>query len=56
VFPLLKVTELEPTREPEPEALEPDEPVENLPEVEDPDEGKSDGDIRDEINGQLTLF
>jgi topoisomerase-4 subunit A len=56
VFPLLKVTELEPTRKPEPEALEPDEPVEELPEVEDPDEGKSDGDIRDEINGQLTLF
>ncbi len=56
VFPLLKVTELEPTREPKPEALEPDEPVEELPEVENPDEGKSDGDIRDEINGQLTLF
>ena len=55
-FPLGSVVELEPTRFPEPEQTESeggDEPVE---EVVDPDAGKSDSDIRDEITGQLKLF
>ncbi len=53
-FALAKVKELEPVRVPEPEVEE--EPVEEIEEVIDPDEGKSDGDIRDEITGQLKLF
>ena len=53
-YALAKVKELEPTRVPEPEAEE--EPEEEFEEVIDPDEGKSDGDIRDEITGQLKLF
>jgi len=54
-FPLGGVTELEPVRFPVPD--EPDEDEgEELPEVIDPDEGKSDSDIRDEITGQLKLF
>ena len=53
-FPLGSVVELEPLRFPEPEPETPN--SETLEEVIDPDEGKSDGDIRDEINGQLKLF
>ena len=54
-FSLDQVRELEPTRFPNPE--EEEEAVdEELEEVKDPDEGKSDGDIRDEITGQLKLF
>jgi len=53
-YPLASVTELEPTRLPEPEPE--DDGGENIPEVVDPDEGKSDSDIRDEITGQLKLF
>ena len=54
-YALNQVTELEPTRFPEPETEEEDSSDE-LEEVIDPDEGKSDGDIRDEITGQLKLF
>ena len=53
-FALDQVKELEPTRFPEPETEE--EVEEELEEVIDPDEGKSDGDIRDELTGQLKLF
>ncbi|MBR3619198.1 MAG: DNA gyrase/topoisomerase IV subunit A [Bacteroidaceae bacterium] len=53
-YALDQVTELEPTRFPEEEGEE--EPVEEIEEVADPDEGKSDSDIRDEITGQLKLF
>ncbi|MBQ9363558.1 MAG: DNA gyrase/topoisomerase IV subunit A [Bacteroidaceae bacterium] len=53
-FPLDRVVELEPVRFPEPEEEEPEE--ETIDEVIDPDEGKSDNDIRDEITGQLKLF
>jgi len=55
-FALETVTELEPTRFPEPDQIEEDSANEDLPEVEDPDEGKSDQDIRDELTGQLKLF
>ena len=57
-YALDQVTELEPTRFPEPEAEEDEEAgaEDELDEVIDPDEGKSDGDIRDEITGQLKLF
>ena len=53
-YALDKVKELEPVRVPEPEVEE--EPQEEIEEVIDPDEGKSDDDIRDEITGQLKLF
>ncbi|MBR1668087.1 MAG: DNA gyrase/topoisomerase IV subunit A [Bacteroidaceae bacterium] len=54
-YALDQVTELEPTRFPEPE-MEEDTTEDEVEEVIDPDEGKSDGDIRDEITGQLKLF
>ena len=54
-FALDQVKELEPTRFPEPDTDEED-TEEELEEVIDPDEGKSDGDIRDELTGQLKLF
>ncbi len=53
-YALDKVKELEPVRVPEPEVEE--EPQEEIEEVIDLDEGKSDDDIRDEITGQLKLF
>ena len=56
VFPLGNVTELEPLRQPEPEMLEPADEEEEPEEIIDPDEGKSDSDIRDELTGQLKLF
>ena len=55
-FPLGSVVELEPVRFPSTEEEATDEAEEELPDVEDPDEGKSDNDIRDEITGQLKLF
>ena len=54
-FALDQVKELEPTRFPGSEEDE-DAVTETIEEVEDPDEGKSDGDIRDELTGQLKLF
>ena len=54
-YALDQVKELEPTRFPDPET-EVEEVEEELDEVVDPDEGKSDDDIRDEITGQLKLF
>ena len=54
-YALDQVKELEPTRFPEPET-EQDDGEEEVEEGIDPDEGKSDGDIRDEITGQLKLF
>ena len=55
-FALDQVNELEPTRFPDPEEDTSNNNEEELPEVVDPDEGKSDSDIRDEITGQLKLF
>jgi len=55
-FPLGSVVELEPVRFPSTEEEATDEAEEELLDVEDPDEGKSDNDIRDEITGQLKLF
>lgn len=55
-YALDTVTELEPTRFPEPDAEEEEDVAEETEEVVDPDEGKSDADIRDEITGQLKLF
>ncbi len=54
-YALDQVKELEPVRFPEPET-ENEVEEEEVEEVIDPDEGKSDGDIRDEITGQLKLF
>ncbi len=54
-YALDQVKELEPVRFPEPET-ENEVEEEEVEEVVDPDEGKSDGDIRDEITGQLKLF
>ena len=55
-FALDQVTELEPTRFPDPEDNQSEGNEEEFPEVVDPDEGKSDSDIRDEMTGQLKLF
>lgn len=52
VLPILSVTELEPTRLPEPEETPDDTDSQDVVEVEE----KSDSDIRDEITGQLRLF
>ncbi len=49
------INELEPTRQPEPES-EPTEEPEEEPEILDPDHGKSEGDILDELTGQMKLF
>ena len=54
-YALDQVKELEPVRFLEPET-ENEVEEEEMEEVIDPDEGKSDGDIRDEITGQLKLF
>ncbi|NDV57323.1 DNA gyrase/topoisomerase IV subunit A [Bacteroides sp. 519] len=54
-FAVSTINEIEPLRTPEPkEENEPNEPDE--PEILDPDSGKSDGDIIDEITGQMKLF
>ena len=54
-FTMETVNELEPTRQPEvPEETE--EQNEEEPEILDPDHGKSEDDIRDEITGQMKLF
>ena len=55
-YALDTVTELEPTRFPEHNTEEEEDIAEETEEVIDPDEGKSDTDIRDEITGQLKLF
>ena len=49
------INELEPTRFPEPEQ-EPQEEASEEPENLDPDSDKSEGDIIDEITGQMKLF
>ena len=49
------INELEPTRFPEP-SQEQQEVPEEEPENLDPDSGKSEGDIIDEITGQMKLF
>ena len=49
------INELEPTRFPEPSQEQQEVPEED-PENLDPDSGKSEGDIIDEITGQMKLF
>ena len=49
------INELEPTRFPEPEQEQQERPEEE-PENLDPDSDKSEGDIIDEITGQMKLF
>lgn len=57
-LPLGTVTELEPLRQPDPDQMNDDQTdkEQQLPEVVDPDDGKSESDIRDELTGQLKLF
>ena len=57
-FSLAEVKELEPTRFPsEEEEGDDEDPDDSRPiDVADPDEGKSDSEVRDEITGQLRLF
>ena len=52
------INELEPTRFPEPTNEQPEQPEqpEEEPENLDPDSDKSEGDIIDEITGQMKLF
>ncbi|MCD8032334.1 MAG: DNA gyrase/topoisomerase IV subunit A [Bacteroides sp.] len=54
-YTIQTVNELEPTRFPEENTQEEDTPEEE-PEILDPDHGKSEGDIIDEITGQMKLF
>jgi len=54
-YTIQTVNELEPTRFPEANTQEEDIPQEE-PEILDPDHGKSEGDIIDEITGQMKLF
>jgi topoisomerase-4 subunit A len=55
-FEVAEILELEPTRYPtEEELAKPEEPEEE-PVNEDPDAGKSEGDILDELTGQMKLF
>ena len=55
-FEVAEILELEPTRYPtEEEMAKPEEPEEE-PVNEDPDAGKSEGDILDELTGQMKLF
>lgn len=49
------VNELEPTRQPE-VSQDTEDQEEEEPEILDPDHGKSEDDIRDEITGQMKLF
>lgn len=57
-YALDQVKELQPTRFPDPEEENEEDSFDEgeQEEIVDPDEGKSDEDIRDEINGQLKLF
>ena len=50
------INELEPTRFPDPPAPDKAEENEEEPEILDPDHGKSEGDILDEMTGQMKLF
>ncbi|MDR0745154.1 MAG: DNA gyrase/topoisomerase IV subunit A [Mediterranea sp.] len=54
-FEAAAINELEPVRFPEPEETN-NEPEEEEPEILDPDNGKSENDIVDEITGQMKLF
>lgn len=54
-FTVKTINELEPTRFPEPPQTNEAETADE-PEILDPDHGKSDDDIRDEITGQMKLF
>ena len=53
-FAVEQISELEPVRFPEEAEAVEEEPEE--PQIEDPDQGKSDSDIIDEITGQMKLF
>ena len=53
-FTIETINELEPTRQPE--TSQPEEKNNEEPEILDPDHGKSEGDIVDEITGQMQLF
>ena len=50
------INELEPTRFPDPPAPDKTEENEEEPEILDPDHGKSEGDLLDEMTGQMKLF
>ena len=54
-FTMETVNELEPTRQPE-VSQDTEDQEEEEPEILDPDHGKSEDDIRDEITGQMKLF
>ncbi len=56
-FTLETVNELEPTRQPElPKVMNEEEEEEDETEILDPDHGKTEGDILDEMTGQMKLF
>ncbi len=55
-YTLDTINELEPTRRPEPPQQPESGEAEGEPEILDPDHGKSEGDILDEMTGQMKLF
>lgn len=55
-YTLDTINELEPTRHPEPPQQPENREEESEPEILDPDHGKSEGDILDEMTGQMKLF
>lgn len=56
-FTVETINELEPLRQPEAKPVaEEEDAVEEEPEILDPDHGKSEGDILDELTGQMKLF
>ena len=55
-FAIDSVEELEPLRQPEQEELPEEEGTEPIEEAEDPDDGKSQDQVADEMNGQMRLF
>ena len=55
-FEVADIVELEPTRFPTEDELNPNRPTESEPINEDPDAGKSESDILDELTGQMKLF
>ena len=55
-FTIETINELEPTRQPEEPQVPEVQEIADEPEILDPDHGKSEGDILDEMTGQMKLF
>ena len=56
IYTIETINELEPTRQPEPSQKTEEQETDEEPEILAPDHGKSEGDILDEMTGQIKLF